>query len=304
LQTEPFLGPVSRYHAAEAASVLPSWEKVSAWAGGSGALQIETSALARSGGAILVLFPEDAPVGGAYHHPFYLSHSASLSGIPQGTYRLLLFSSGARPFASEAFSIQAGETTTLRPSPARLEEDESCRLIGGEVPLWAVDPADEDHISNDYNLSCRTEIWAGRYVYQMLIPAAPNHRFRSEVDFQFTVDCADRSLHGEAVGSASVFVVGEGECALSDFTPDSFTVALSGFRRLDYIELELDADSTVHTMEFECSGTPVPYTVVVPDVPASLLLRVPDYGEVTFPPGIPDLPENTIYLHIYVTQLF
>lgn len=266
IRVEPFLGPIGLYHLAD--DVLTSetgWATLEKWAVDPGSIRIDVSYLEHSGAALAVLVPDGDELRGSYYHPLLLSAPTDLSPIPAGRFRLLLFSPSLKPYASPPFYVEAGMTTEIQPAPVPIG-DGNCSLDGGGVPLWVVDPRSDEHISNDFNVECRTEVWDGSTLFQLVFPvdtlvSYDVYLVRTCADFRFVVDCSDQTISGISRGGVSLVPYQGGECTSTTVEPDSVTIFIDGIRTLDGIHLFFTLDTLSYIASVECPGGAYSYDV-------------------------------------------
>jgi hypothetical protein len=303
-RSSPYVGSVSLHLANEAAGTASGWG-IEEWAGGTGSLRIEPSPPPADGPAVAVLLPLEGVPAGSFSRPLLAGRTNLLSGLPVGSYRLILFLSNARPLSLGPFDVAEGETARVVPEPTFLAAD-GCSLAGGSIAAWIFDPSNIEHLSNDYTLVCRTEIWKGRAVTQMDLSEIPGTRVRSEGTFRAVADCADWSLSGTGEGIVSVFRISPDGCEAGAVAPDRFTFRVEGERRAGTVSVRTLIDPQVFLVPLVCPGEPwqeVDITrKVFFDREAVLSIGSGRHGEAVFPPGAS--PESPVYFFTEIDRIF
>ncbi|MBM3321341.1 MAG: hypothetical protein FJY73_11765 [Candidatus Eisenbacteria bacterium] len=302
-RSSPYVGSISLHLADEAAATESGWG-IEEWAGGTGFLRIEASPSPADGPAVAVLFPLEGPPG-SFSRPLLAGRTNLLSGLPAGSHRLLLFLSNARPLSVAPFVVADGETARVVPEPTLLAAD-GCSLAGGSIPAWIFDPSNIEHLSNDYTLVCRTEIWKGRAVTQMDLSEFPGYRVRSEGAFRAVADCADWSLSGGGEGVVSVFRISPDGCEAGAVAPDRFTFRVEGERRAGTVSVRTLIDPQVFLVPVVCPGDP-PQEIDITrkvffDRETVLSIGSGRHGEAVFPPGA--TPDNPVYFFTEIDRIF
>lgn len=283
-----FLGPVGLETIDELSGSEPGWSALAPWTGGEGSIRIEHTGTSAEGRAVAVLIPGDAGRSGSYFRPYHMSQGVTISKIPAGSYKPLLFASGFRPSALPAVTVTPGETAVLQPQPAPFDRS-GCTLTGGDLPVTVFNPEGDEHLSNDFTLQCRTEIWSGDVIVQMTLADQTEFRIRSTGTFRAAVSCDDRSVEGEGTGSITVHSDGSGDCTALSVSPDRFTFTVGGARSEEAIILTTTLDREVTLLTIECPGDSTRIVditdLVLVDREVVLTTENPLHGEVTFPIG-------------------
>ncbi|MFH1680699.1 MAG: hypothetical protein ABIH26_08650 [Candidatus Eisenbacteria bacterium] len=303
---QPFLGPLSLLRAGQVASAETGWESFEEWAGGGGALRVEASPPPVEGPALALLLPQEAAPRGSHSRSFFAERGITLSGLPAGSYRLLLLLSGARPWPSPPFAVAEGETSVVVPGPSPFSAD-GCTLEGGVVPTWIIDPSSIEHLSNDYNLSCQTEVWGGRDVVQIDLVEIPGYRVRSVGTFRAVVQCDDRSISGEGEGAVSLLQISATDCTAGEVVPDRFTFRIEGDRRTGTVSLRTRINPEIFLVTVTCPGGPAQEVDITEKVffdhGWNLLVDTGRHGEAVFPPGAnPD--SSPVYFSTEIDRVY
>jgi hypothetical protein len=233
-------------------SAEAGWDPLGPWVQGTGSVRIDPETPGEEGAGIAILVPLDDPLLGCTYRALFAGSSVTIPGVPAGSYRLLLFRSGAGPYASDPFQVPEAGTAAITPHPAPFEA-EGCSLSGGDVAVWVIDPSNIEHISNDYDLSCATEVWTGTVLYADTV-GVPGFRIRSEGSFRAVVGCDDRSFSGTGAGIVTATPVRTDGCAAGTPAPERFTFRLEGSRAATSIQIRTEVDSTAFSLSIECPG--------------------------------------------------
>lgn len=304
-RADPLLGPVGLHLAGEVAAAAPGWNGAAEWAGGTGSLRIVPGAAGLSGTGLAIVLPESSTPRGSTYRPYFLAAETTIPGLPAGSYRLLAFQSGSRPYASEPFPIETGGTAVVSTAFAPLSGD-GCTPEGGAVPVVVFDPTSVEHLANDYDLVCRTEVWEGSAIYQIDVAKVPGYRVRAVGTFRAIVDCSDLAVSGEGSGTVELIPVDPGACTAASIVPDTFTFRIEGGRTQDMIVLGTRIDPAVFLVNVSCpdDSTRVENVSasVFPDRQAGLSPGTSGHAETRFPPG--STPESPFYTLMEVDRIY
>ncbi len=244
--TDPFLGQITFFRLPEVASAATGWEAVDRWGRGEGVIDLQilpagTDSLLPREEALAVLLPESGP-SGSLIQTFFLDEPKPFVAVPSGTYRLLVFMSGAYPEGTAPFVVDGSEDTrlTLNYYPFN---PQPCRLGGGRVDTWVLDPSDGAHLNIPCNCPCPTEVWEGETVFQSPFridssSVEAGSLLRRKGTFHAVLSCTDRTFTGEGTGTFSIVDFG-GDCSYRIDGPVDYTFQVSG-ERLSTTGMEIE----------------------------------------------------------------
>lgn len=299
----PFLGPVGRAVLDELPATEPGWPAIEAWAGASGAVRLDLTGNGGTRPALALLI--DRSTGLASYHPFFQNQAVLLAPVPPGSYRVLVLSSGARPVVSGTFDLGDGETATVAPATTPFAT-ENCVLTGGDVTLWVVNASSDEHLANDFDVKCRSEVWNGTAIFQVEVADAPGVRIRSGGEFSFVVDCDDQSIGGSGLGTVTIEPQDTARCAVTDPGPIYFVFQVSGARSIDGMVVAFSKEEIPLLLEVTCPAgstfTRNVTTQIFPDREVSLVIGNARRASSVFPPSA--TPEGPAYIFTEVRREF
>ncbi|MBN1827461.1 MAG: hypothetical protein JW958_14495 [Candidatus Eisenbacteria bacterium] len=305
---KPFWGPIGLFHLSDILGSEPDWEQVGTWGGDAGALEISWENTSGAGDALAVLLPCGDELSGSYYHPFLMRNPPRIEPVPAGSYRVLLFLSGFRPSVSDTLHVDPGETTAYQAEPTPLDCTD-CVLTGGEVDLWVVDPTSDEHINNDFNVPCDTEVWEGEMLFQLrydLDTLDHSCIVRAASTFRFEVDCSTRAIQGDGLGPVTLIPEALGDYVLVGAVPDSVRIVVSGQRYRTGLEIEFHRDPGLFSaVVFSPTGTEEMRDVsgrVVPGYSTTLQLGTAQSAETRTPPGADET--SPFFFHATMRRVF
>ncbi|MFH1277627.1 MAG: hypothetical protein ABIK65_04535 [Candidatus Eisenbacteria bacterium] len=299
----PLLGPIARNLLPELLAAEPGWPSIERWANATGAILLDLTGGGRTGPALALLVAEGE--GGAAFHPFFQSRTSILGPVPPGAYRVLVLSSDARPAVSPSFTIADRDTATVSPETTPLVEEE-CTLSGGDVTLWVIDASNDEHVANDFDLKCKTEVWTGTAIFQVEVPDAPGVRLRSAGTFSLVVDCEDQSIDGGGAGMVTVERADTAQCAPADPGALPFVFQVNGLRSLEDMKIIFAKEPLPLLVEVTCpSGSAFTRDVtaqIFPDREVTFIIGSARHASNLFPASA--TPESPAYIFTEVNREF